>query len=90
MTASDGNGGAATATVTININDVNEPPRAVAKPAASPVTGTHDRIAVRRTPPDNTGRPDITGYDVLANSSIRAANVVGDSTNAGWTPERVL
>ena len=78
------------ATVTININDVDEPPRAVAKPATSPVPGTYDKIAVLWTPPDNTGRPVITGYDVQANGFTRAANVAGNSVTLTRLPRAVF
>ena len=55
------------ATVTINVNDVNEPPRAMARPITHPVPRTYDQIFVRWTPPNNAGRPAITGYDIQYN-----------------------
>ena len=61
VAAYDANCGAASAAVTINVNDVNEPPLKLAKPVASPTPGSYGSIIVRWTPPDNTGRPDITG-----------------------------
>ena len=64
VTASDGSGGTDDATVTINVNDVDEPPLAPAKPLTIPTPGTYYSVEVRWTPPDNTGRPHITGYDV--------------------------
>ena len=64
VTASDGNGGAATATVTINVNDVNERPRVPLEVVAYPVPRTYDQLFVRWTPPNNAGRPAITGYDI--------------------------
>ena len=51
------------ATVTVSVNDVNEPPLAPAAPIAVAVARTYDQIFVRWTPPDNAGRPEITGYD---------------------------
>ena len=64
MTASDGNGGTATATVTITINDLDEPPLAPGQPIAVAVPRTYRQISVRWFPPENSGRPEITGYDV--------------------------
>ena len=64
VAASDANCGAASAAVTINVNDVNEPPLAPREVVTSPTPGSYGSITVRWTPPDNTGRPDITGYDV--------------------------
>ena len=64
VTASDANCGADDATVTINVNDVNEPPRVPLEVVAHAVPRTYDQIFVRWTPPGNAGRPDITGYDI--------------------------
>ena len=64
VAASDANCGAASAAVTINVNDVNERPRVPREVVTSPTPGSYGSITVRWTPPDNTGRPDITGYDV--------------------------
>ena len=64
VTASDANCGADDATVTINVNDVNEPPSVPLEVVAHAVPRTYDQIFVRWTPPGNAGRPDITGYDI--------------------------
>ena len=64
VTASDANCGADDATVTINVNDVNEPPSVPLEVVAYPVPRIYDQIFVRWTPPGNAGRPDITGYDI--------------------------
>ena len=64
VTASDGKGGTATATVTITINDLDEPPLAPDQPIAVAVPRTYRQISVRWFPPENSGRPEITGYDV--------------------------
>ena len=64
VTASDGKGGTDDATVTINVNDVGEPPLAPDRPIAVAVPLTYDQISVRWFAPENPGRPGITGYDV--------------------------
>ena len=52
----------ATIDVTIDVTDVDEPPRV---PTLSRVTKTDDTsVLVEWTAPPNTGRPDITGYDL--------------------------
>ena len=63
--------------VTINLDDVNEPPLAPAAPVVAAVPGQADRLRVTWTAPDNTGRPDITHYDLR-----HRAQGSGDS---GWT-----
>ena len=58
----DGNGGSDTVAVTINLTDVNEPPSAPAAPTLT--SKTHTSLTVGWTAPANTGKPDITSYDV--------------------------
>ena len=90
VTASDGKGGTDDATVTITVNDVNEPPLAPTEVVAVAVPRSYDSISVRWTPPDNASRPDITGYDVQTGVSF--ANVDdpidwnGEIQNAGGSP----
>ena len=50
-------------TVTINVDDKDEPPTAPAVTVTSPSTDTNTTLVVIWDAPDNTG-PDITGYDV--------------------------
>ena len=64
VTASDANCGADDATVTINVNDVNEPPSVPLEVVAHAVPRSYDQLFARWTPPENAGRPDITGYDI--------------------------
>ena len=59
--ADDRNGGIATIGVTIYVGDVNEPPRAPARPQVAPASSTS--LTVTWTEPTNTG-PDITDYDI--------------------------
>ncbi len=70
VTASDGQTPAltATATVTINVGDVDEPPDPPASPAVSAQTSS--RITVGWTAPSNTGRPDITGYKLSWTTTV--------------------
>ena len=58
------------ATVTINVNDVNEPPSVPLGVIAHPVPRTFDQLFVRWTPPNNAGRPGITGYDIQYNYRV--------------------
>ena len=59
--ADDRNGGIATIGVTIYVGDVNEPPRAPARPQVAPASSTS--LTVTWTEPTNTG-PAITDYDI--------------------------
>ena len=59
--ADDNRGGTATIDVTIYVADVNEPPRAPARPQVAPASLTS--LTVSWTEPTNTG-PDIDDYDV--------------------------
>ena len=63
VTASDGTD-SANATVTINVTDVNEPPAAPAAPTVSAVSGSTTSLSVNWTAPANSGKPDITSYDL--------------------------
>ena len=60
----DGNGGSDTVTVTIDVNDVNEPPARPAAPSVSSVAGSTTSLLVTWTAPSNTGRPAIDHYDL--------------------------
>ena len=63
VTASDGTA-SATATVTINLTDADEPPAAPAAPTVSAVAGSATSLSVTWAAPSNTGKPEISGYDV--------------------------
>ena len=63
--ASDGKGGSDTITVTINVtNDRTERPLIPAAPTVTATSGSTTSLNVRWTAPVNTGRPDITSYDL--------------------------
>ena len=80
VTATDTSNATATATVTITVTDVDEPPLPPPLVDGVGVPGTYDRIAVRWLPPDNTGRPTITGYDVQYQSYQRGRILGGRDT----------
>ena len=62
--ADDGNGGTDTVTVTIDLTDVNEPPLAPAAPRVTATPNTTDSLTVSWSARSNTGRPDISSYDL--------------------------
>ena len=74
VTADDGNGGTKTATVVIRVRNMAEPPSTPSRLTTLQVNPTS--MVVSWTPPNNTGRPDITGYDVQYRKSSETA----------WTP----
>ena len=64
VTVMDGNGGSDTIAVTLNLLDQDEPPL---RPAAPGVTGHSTdvtKLLLTLTRPDNTNRPNISGYKV--------------------------
>ena len=86
--ASDGNGGSDTITVTINVtNNTTEKPLVPAAPTVTATSGSTTSLDVRWTPPVNTGRPAITGYDLQYRKGDSGSwtngpqNVSGTSTN---------
>ena len=62
--ADDGNGGTDTIEVTLQVNDVAEPPPAPAAPTVTPTESTTDSLGVQWPVPDNAGRPTISSYDL--------------------------
>ena len=62
--ADDNKGGTATIDVTIELDNVSEPPLAPAAPTVSPTSGAAMSLDVSWDEPPNTGRPAITGYDL--------------------------
>ena len=62
--ADDGNGGADTVDVTLNVLDVFEAPAAPAAPSVSATSGSTTSLDVSWSAPDNDGRPAITSYDL--------------------------
>ena len=71
----DGHGGTATASMTINVTDVNEPPARPAAPSVSSVADSTTSLLVTWTAPENTGRPAIDHYDLRYR----------EGTSGGWT-----
>ena len=78
--ASDGAGGSADATVTVNVVDADEPPSAPAAPTFGATTAT--TAVVRWTEPANTG-PAITGYGVRYRLASSAPDGTWTSRDAG-------
>ena len=62
--ADDNNGGTDTVTVTIDLTDVDEPPLAPEAPRVTATPNTTDSLTVSWSAPPNTGRPDISSYDL--------------------------
>ena len=62
--ADDGNGGAASVAVAIDVTDVDEQPARPDRPAVSPTAGSTTSLDVSWTAPDLDGGPDIVGYEV--------------------------
>ena len=60
----DGHGGTATASMTINVTDVNEKPDTPTAPRVTGTSGSTPSLDVRWTKPGLNGGPDITGYEV--------------------------
>ncbi|WP_423918595.1 cadherin-like beta sandwich domain-containing protein [Candidatus Poriferisodalis sp.] len=74
VTADDSRGGEASATVTIEITDVDEPPPPPAAPSVSPTRGETDSLDVSWIAPSMTGRPDFSGYKVRYSKGSRWAD----------------
>ena len=67
--------------VTINVNDVTEPPDPPGTPTVVPKANATDSLEVSWTAPDTTGRPDITGYELQYQ--------VEGTDPVDWIPETV-
>ena len=80
VTASDGTL-SDTATVNIDLTDVDEPPDEPSAPAVSAVAGTTDSLSVTWTAPNASGRPAIDDYDVRW-----FKGTADPATDAQWTP----
>ena len=79
MSVTDGQGGAASIAVTIQVTNVIEPPDQMTRPTA---VGGFERITVTWEPPSNPG-PTISGYDVQYR--IRGAATFDNTANFGST-----
>ena len=87
VTADDGNGGSKTATVVIRVIDEDEPPSTPSRLTSLQVSPTS--MVISWTPPNNAGRPDITGYDLQYRKSSETNWTAGPQavadTNAALT-----
>ena len=79
VSVADGEGGAASVAVTIEVTNVNEPPDRPDKPA---VANGHEQVTVTWSAPTNPG-PAISGYDVQYR--VRDAVTFNDTANFGAT-----
>ena len=75
VTADDGNSGTKTANVVIYVRDLAEPPQAPTN--LTLVQAYPTSMALSWTPPDNTGRPAITGYDLQYKKSNESTWTAG-------------
>ena len=64
VTADDSRGGVAHASVTIHVNDLDEPPPSPAAPTVAPTVGESDSLEVSWIAPDARGRPALSGYEL--------------------------
>ncbi len=64
VTANDPRGGEASATVIIEISDVDEPPPRPAAPSVSPTSRATDSLDVSWRAPSMSGRPGLSGYEL--------------------------
>ncbi len=75
-----------TATVTIDLTDVDEPPSAPAAPTVAATSGSTTSLDVSWTAPANSGKPAITSYDLQYRAGTSGSftdgpqNVTGTST----------
>ena len=64
VSVSDGNGGAESIAVTINVTDADEQPETPAAPSVGATPGSTTSLEVTWTKPGLNGGPDIAGYDL--------------------------
>ena len=85
--ADDGEGGAATIAVTVNVGDVDEPPETPGGPRVAPVAGSATSLAAGWSEPATTG-PPVSDYDLRYREPGGAwadgpRNVAGTSATLG-------
>ena len=73
----DGNGASDTIAVTLNVTDQNEPPLAPTITSVTATSGSATSLDVSWTPPVNTGRPDITNYDLRYRQGLSGSWING-------------
>ena len=64
LTVTDGNGGSDSIDVTLNVADQDEPPLRPVAPGVNGHSTDEDKLLVTLTRPDNTNRPNISGYRI--------------------------
>ena len=80
--ADDGNGGTATAAITIAVTDVDEPPAA---PAVADIAGDAHTLSVTWSAPANTGQPAIVSYDLRYRRGASGSWTDGPQDQTGTT-----
>ena len=83
VTADDGNGGEDSVSVLVILNDHVEPPLTPAMPAVTATSGSTTSLDVSWTAPANTGRPEISGYDLQYKKLADSAWTAGPQGEAG-------
>ena len=81
----DGNGGTDSIAVTVSVTDVAEAPSAPGAPTVSATANTTTSLDVSWTAPANTGRPDISGYDVQYRAGTSGAWTAHSHTGTAVT-----
>ena len=64
LTVTDGNGGSDSIDVTLNVADQDEPPLRPVAPEVNGHSTDEEKLLVTLTRPDNTNRPNISGYRI--------------------------
>ena len=81
--ADDSNGGSDTIAVTIDLTNVDEPPDAPGAPSVAATPGSTTGLDVEWTAPTNTGRPEITRYDLQYRVGNSGPWTVGPQVETG-------
>ena len=83
VTATDEHGAAATHSITLRVNDVDEPPAAPGTPNVAGASTTS--VTVTWTAPSTTGIPAISGYDVQYKTTAQTNWTAHTHTGTGTT-----
>ncbi len=81
--ATDTSSASGTIAVTINVGDVDEPPSAPVAPTVTATSGSSSSLDVTWEAPTNTGRPDITSYDLQYRQGTTGSFTAGPADQTG-------